>query len=62
MFNETYKNEAVRDLERSNAQYMRVFQKTMNDISRLLLARQRAVKTIRSIEDYVTLYKSAEKL
>lgn len=53
MFNETYKNEAVRDLERSNAQYMRVFKQTMNDTSRLLLSRRHAVKTIRSIEDYV---------
>lgn len=53
MFNETYKNEAVRDLERSNAQYMRVFKQTMNDTSRLLLSRRHAVKTIRNIEDYV---------
>lgn len=53
MFNEKYKQAAIRDLEIANKQYAEMFKRTIGDMARLLQSRQRAVMTIRKIEGYV---------
>lgn len=54
MLNAAYKKEALAGLNAANEKYMKKFETTVRDITRLHDSRLKAVGTIRSIEEYVS--------
>lgn len=53
MFNEDYKNTAMRDAELANNRYKLTLQRANDSTMRLFQSRQRALQTINRIEDYI---------
>lgn len=53
MFNNSYKEMAMRDLEKADVTYAAVFKKAVKDMERLQNTRQIAVRTIQYVEGYV---------
>lgn len=53
MLNENYKKTAIRELEKANNKYTIVFRRTIDNMTRLFQSRQRAIRTILTIESYI---------
>lgn len=53
VLNQDYKETAILELEKANSEYTIVFKRTVDNMTRLLKSRQRAVRTILNIEAYI---------
>lgn len=53
MLNEDYKKKAIMELEKANNKYTIVFKRTIDNMTRLFQSRQRAIRTILTIESYI---------
>ena len=55
MLNEEYKKQVIKDLQKIDKEYTIAFQKAINNMERLQMTRECAVKTIQSVERYVVI-------
>lgn len=55
MLNEEYKKTTIQNLEKANNEYVIIYKRTIDGMTRLFQSRQRAVRQIMSIETYINL-------